>query len=118
MFYRFLNGQKDNEISKLHPVAVRYLSEDLAKTGDQVVSERFDVTQDYALLHRHFEGDQKRLYMINKNYVHFLRAIVFLYKTSQLSVASGVMAAPANIYQVINAVQDSFKEMTQSLSLK
>ncbi len=118
MFYKFLNTRIGNKISELHPVAMKYLSDDIEKNDDKAVAERLMVVKNHALLHKHFEADQKRLYMINRNYLNFLKAIIFLYQTSQASVSAGILAAPANVYQTINAVQNSFREATDSLSLK
>lgn len=118
MFYKFLNRRISDKISELHPIAVKYLSDDIEKNDDKVVAERLKVVRNHALLHKHFEADQKRLYMINRNYLNFLKAIVFLYRTSQASVSAGVFTAPVEVYHTIVAVQESFNEATKSLSLK
>jgi hypothetical protein len=97
---------------------MKYLSDDMEKNDDKAVAERLKVVRNHTLLHKHFEADQKRLYMINRNYLNFLEAIVFLYRTSQASISAGVLTAPAEVYQTIVAVQDSFREATESLSLK
>ncbi|KKS84896.1 MAG: hypothetical protein UV60_C0013G0013 [Parcubacteria group bacterium GW2011_GWA2_43_11] len=118
MFYKFLNRRVSDKISELHPIAVKYLSDDIEKNDDKAITERLKVIRNHALLHKHFETDQKRLYMINRNYLNFLKAIVFLYRTSQVSVSAGVLNAPTEVYHTIIAVQDSFREATESLSLK
>ncbi len=117
MFYKFLNRGISVKISELHPVAIKYLSNDLEKNYDEAVAERLRVFRNYALLYKRFETDQKRLYMINRNYLSFLKAIIFLYRTSQASVSAGVLTAPEEIYRTINAVNESFQVATESLSL-
>jgi len=118
MFYKFLNKRISDKISKLHPIAVKYLSDDIERNNDEVVAERLKVVRHHALLHKHFEADYKRLYMINRNYLNFLKAIVFLYRTSNASVSAGVIIAPTEVYHTITSVQDSFNTATKSLSLK
>ncbi len=118
MFYKFLNKRISDKISKLHPLAIKYLSDDLEKSDNETIAERIKVFRNYTLLHKHFETDQKRLYMINRNYLNFLKAILFLYRTSQTSVSAGVLVAPPEIYHTINAAQESFEEATKSLSVK
>ena len=115
MFYKFLNKRISNKISELHSVAIKYLGDDLEKNDEKTVAERLKVFRNYALLHKHFETDQKRLYMVNRNYLNFLKAIIFLYRTSKVSVSAGVLTAPAEIYHTITAVQESFGEMIKSL---
>ena len=97
---------------------MRYLSDDIEKNDDPAVAERLKVVRNHALLHKHFETDQKRLYMINRNYLNFLKAIIYLYRTSNVAVSAGVLMAPAKIYHTITAVQDSFTEATEALSFK
>ncbi len=118
MFYGLLNRRISDKISKLHPIAMKYLSDDIERNDDEAVAERLKVVRNHALLHKHFEADQKRLYMINRNYLNFLKAIIFLYRTSEVSVSAGIHTAPAEIYHTITAVQESFSEATKSLSLK
>ena len=118
MFYKFLNRRISDKVSEVHPIAVKYLSNDIEKNDDETIAERLRVIRNHALLHEHFEADQKRLYMINRNYLNFLKAIIFLYRTSQVSVSAGVITAPTEVYQNIIAVQDLFREATKSLSLK
>lgn len=115
MFYKFLNKRISSKIFEFHPRAIKYLSDDLEKSDNETTAERLMVFNDYVLLHKHFETDQKRLYMINRNYLNFLKAIIFIYRTSQVSVSTGVLTAPAKIYQTINAVQKSFKEVAKSI---
>jgi thiamine kinase-like enzyme len=117
MFYKFLNRRISDKISELHPIAINYLSDDIKKNDDKALADRLKVVRNHALLHKHFEADQKRLYMINRNYLNFLKAIIFLYRTSQVSVSAGVLTAPAEFYHTISAVQNSFEELTRSLSL-
>lgn len=104
-----------SKISEFHPRAIKYLSDDLEKSDNEATAGRLRVFHDYALLHKHFETDQKRLYMINRNYLDFLKAIIFIYRTSRVSVSAGVLTAPAEIYHTINAVQKSFKEVVKSI---
>ena len=118
MFYKFLNKRVSKKISKLHSVVAKYLSDDVKKNDDKVISERLKVFRNHALLHKYFEADKKRLYIINRNYLNFLKAIMFLYKTSKHSVSLGVHTAPKEIYHTITAVQESFSDVTKSLSLK
>lgn len=116
MFYKFLNRRISDKISELHPIAVKYLSDDIEKNDSEVVAERLKVVRNYVLLHKYFEIDQKRLFMINRNYLNFLKAIIFLYKTSHASVSVGVLTAPTEVYHTISVVQDSFKELAKSFS--
>lgn len=118
MFYKFLNRRISEKVSELHPIVMKYLSDDIEKNDGKAVVERLKVVRNYALLHKHFETDQKRLYMINRNYLNFLKAIIYLYKTSNVAVSAGVLIAPAKIYRTIISVQDSFEEAINSLNLK
>lgn len=118
MFYKFLNRRISDKISELHPIAMKYLSDDIENNDDKAIAERLKVVRNHALLHKHFEADQKRLYMINRNYLNSLKAIIFLYRTSQTSVSAGVLTAPVEVYHTIVAAQDSFREAVESLSLK
>ncbi len=118
MFYKFLNKIIGNKISKLHPIAMKYLNNDMENNLGDFTTERLKVFRNYTLLYKHFENDQKRLYMINSNYLEFLKVIIFLYQTSQISVSAGILTAPSEIYRTINTVQKSFEEATNSLNLK
>jgi hypothetical protein len=118
MFYKFLNRRINNKISKLHPIAMKYLGDDLENNDDKAIVERLKVIKRHAVLRKYFETDQKRLYMVNKNYLNFLKAIMFLYRTSRASVSAGTFIAPTKVYHTIIAVQDSFRETVESLSLK
>jgi len=118
MFYRFLNRKISNKIFELHPIAMKYLSDDIDKNNDEATGERLKVVRNHALLHKYFETNQKRLYMINRNYLNFLKAIIFLYQRSHAHVSAGILTAPAKIYHTIIAVQDSFSEAVNSLNLR
>lgn len=118
MLYKFLNRILGNKISKLHPIAMNYLNDDFEQNDDITTAERLKTSRNYTLLYRHFENDHKRLYMINSNYLKFLKAIIFLYQTSQTSVSAGVLTAPSEIYSTINTVQKSFEETVNSINLK
>lgn len=118
MFYKFLNRLVSSEISELHPRAIKYLNDELDKEGNETVARRLKVFSNYALLKRHFEKDEKSVYMINKNYRSFLKAIIFLYRTSQMSVSVGILNAPTGIYQTINDVEASFEELVISHHLR
>lgn len=118
MFYKFLNKRISKKISELHPISMRYLSNDIEKNYDETIAKRLETVRNYAILHKHFEIDQKRLYMINKNYLNFIKAIIFLYQTSQISISGGILTAPASVYHTIIAVQNSFEKATKSLTLK
>jgi len=118
MFYKFLNRSISNNISELHPIAMRYLSDDIEKNDDKAAADRLKVVRDYTLLHQHFEADPKRLYIINRNYLNFLKAITFLYQTSSLSIQTGVAMAPLEVYSTINSVKKSFDDAVAILNLK
>ena len=118
MFYKFLNKVTANKITRTHPMAIKYLSDDLENRSDSGSSERLKVFRNYTLLYKYFENDQKRLYMVNSNYLKFLKAIIFLYQTSQSSVSVGILTAPSKIYDTINAVQKIFEETVNSLGIK
>jgi len=104
-----------NKITRLHPVAMKYLSGDLETNLDSGSAERLKVFRNYTLLYKHFENDQKRLYMLNNNYLKFLKAVIFLYQTSQASAS--ILTAPSEIYSTINTVQKSFEEAVITLNL-
>jgi len=134
------------KVDKIRPIGVRFLGNALNQQEDllvkikggkeiavnttygsdttpiekniEVIRSRINVDKQYAALLVYFNSDQKRSYMVNRNYLNYLRAIIFLYQTSKLSVSAGVYTAPAEIYQTITLVQESFKEMVASLSHK
>lgn len=146
MLYRILNKITKSRVDKIRPVGVSFLTRDLKQQEDllekikegkdqavglthgsdttrvtdtiKTIEDRIKIDRQYIALLKYFSSDQKRLYMMNRNYLNFLKAIIFLYKTSQASVSVGVLTAPAEVYHTINAVQDSFKELTKSLPLE
>lgn len=118
MFYEFLNRRISNKISEFHPIAMKYLSDDIEKNNKEATAERLKVVRNYTLLHKYFETDQKRLYMINRNYRNFLKAIIYLHQTSPTFTQAGVLMAPTEVYQVISSVKQSFEDTTASLDIK
>ena len=118
MLYKILNNLTESKIEKLRPVAIKYLSNDLEGPGSEAASDRLVVDRKWAQLINHFASDNKRKYMINRNYVNFLKAIIYLYQTSSTSTQVGVLMAPTEVYQVISSVKKSFEEATASLSSK
>ena len=118
MLYKFLNKRIGNKITKLHPIVMKYLSSSLELNSDNGSVERLKVFRNYTLLYKHFESDQKRLYMINNNYLKFLKAIIFLYQTSRVSISAGILTAPSKFYSTIHTVQESFEYSINSLNLK
>ena len=145
MIFRILNSVTKAKVDKIRPKGVRFLNNDLKQQEDlleeikggkdtithfvhcsdttwaekniDMIKGRINVDKKYIALLAYFASDQKRLYIINRNYLNFLKAIIFLYSTSQSSASIGILTAPAKVYQTINAVQESFKDATNSLSL-
>lgn len=118
MLYKILNNLTESKIEKLRPVAIKYLSNDLKGPGSEAASDRLIVDRKWAQLINHFASDNKRKYMINRNYVNFLKAIIYLYQTSFASIQAGVLMAPTEVYTVINSVKKSFDEATVALGIK
>ena len=80
MIYKILNKITEKKITKLHPLAVKFLSNDLDGPGQKSSAKRLSVVRKYALLFEYLSKDNKRRYMINRNYLNFLKAIIYLYK--------------------------------------
>lgn len=118
MLYKILNNIIESKIKKLRPIAIKYLSNDLEGLGSQVASDRLTVDRKWIQLINHFTSDNKRKYMINKNYLNFLKAIIYLYQTSSISTRAGVLMAPTEVYDVINSVKKSFDDATADLGIK
>ena len=93
MLYKILNNIFESKIGKLRPIAVKYLSDDLEGPGSEAASDRLIVDRKWAQLITHFASDNKRKYMINRNYFNFLKAIIYLYQTSSTSTRAGVLMA-------------------------
>ena len=84
----------------------------------QMIKERISVDDSYAKLINYFQNDAKRKYMINQNYLKFLDALTYLYKTSSIAVSAGIYSAPEKIYRILKDVKVSFQELEKSLALK
>jgi|SRR3989344_7465704 len=118
MLYRILNSITESKIGKLRPTAIKYLSNDLEGSGSEAASDRLIIDKKWAQLINHFASDNKRKYMVNRNYLNFLKAIIYLYQTSSISTQAGVLMASTEVYQVISSVKKSFEEATASLGIK
>lgn len=118
MLYKILNKITESKIEKLRPIAIKFLSNDIEGPGAEASADRLEVDKKYILLINHFGSDNKRKYMINRNYLNFLKAIIYLYKTSSDSIRIGVFMAPAEVYSTINFVKKSFDEATTRLGIK
>jgi hypothetical protein len=118
MLYKILNNLTVSKIERLRPVAIKYLSNALDGPGAEAASDRLVVDIRWAQLINHFSSDNKRKYMINRNYVNFLKAIIYLYQTSSTSIQAGVLMAPAEVYNIISSVKKSFEDATTSLGIK
>lgn len=118
MLYKILNKIVESKIEKTRPLFIKFLLEDLEGAGAEASAERLTVERKYILLVNYFSNDYKRKYMINKNYLAFIRAVVFLYQTSPVSSRADVLMAPSEVYNTINSVRDSFNEITTSLGLE
>ena len=99
-------------------MAIKYLSDDLEGPGSEAASDRLIVDRKWAQLLNHFASNNKRKYMINRNYLNFLKAMTYLYQTSSMSIRSGALMAPTEVYSVINSVKKSFDDATASLGIK
>jgi hypothetical protein len=117
MLYRFLNKIIENKIEKLRPMARKFLKHDLSGPSKEAASERLGVDGKYLLLADYFKRDQKRKYMVNRNYLNFLKAIIYLYKNSSASIRAGIFMAPPEVYSAINSVQKSFDETVAALNI-
>ena len=118
MLYKILNKIVESKVEKLRPIAIKYLSNDLEGPGAEAASDRLVVDRKWVQLINHFVSDNKRKYIINRNYFNFLKAIIYLYQTSSTSVRAGVLMAPSDVYQVISAVKKSFDDATASLGIQ
>lgn len=117
MIYGILNKIVERRISKLRPVAKNFLSTDRGGSNEVVSVQRLEADKKYLLLIEYFKKDGKRRYMINRNYIKYLKAIIYLYSTSSNSVRMGVITAPQEIYRIINSVQKSFEDLINRLKL-
>lgn len=118
MLYKILNNITELKIEKIRLTAIKYLSNDLDGPGSKAASERLIVGRKWAQLINHFASDNKRKYTINRNYLNFLKAIIYLYQTSSISAQSGILMAPTKIYNIINSVKKSFDDTTANLGIK
>ncbi len=118
MIYKILNKIIESKIEKLRPIVIKYLSNDLEGPCSGVASDRLVVDRKWTQLINHFASYNKRKYMINRNYVNFLKAIIYLYQTSSTSTQAGVLMAPMEIYQVVSSVKKSFDDITASIGIK
>ena len=136
MIYRLLNSFLERKIEKIRPEAIGLLNRS-AKAFDEsfekadlkvrklfsdkwyleqnkankiTVEARIAVDKQYILISHHYKYDAKRRYMVNSNYLKYLRAIIYLYSTGP-SAGTGILSAPAEVYAVINSVQKSFNEI-------
>ncbi len=117
MLYKFLNIKAEREIEKLRPEAKRWLSKDVDKPNNEVTLERLEVNSNYIRLIEYFKSDQKRRYMINSNYLNYLKALIYLYSSSSMSVAAGIYSPPPNVLYVINSTQKTFVELIDRFNL-
>ena len=99
-------------------IASMFADKERIKEAKQTINQRLDVFSDYKILHTHLKNDQKRRYMINSNFYKFLKALEYLYKTSNLSVQTGQLTAPNEVYFAVNAVMKSFFELIEEYKLK
>jgi hypothetical protein len=118
MFYRILNKITERKIAKLRPIAIKFLNNNMDERSRATSTERLEVDAQYLRLITYFAEDQKRRYMANRNYLNFLKAIIYLYTTSESSIQAGIFTAPAEIYYVINSVQKSFSETIRIFNIK
>jgi hypothetical protein len=84
----------------------------------EMIKSRISVDDSYTKITNYFQRDEKRRYMINQNFMRYLNAVDYLYKTSSISVNAGIYTAPDNVYRIINEVEASFVELERTLVLK
>ncbi len=107
------------QVGKIEAVALMYGSDTQSVTGDiEAIKGRLKVDKQYDELSAYFATDYRRLYMVNRNYLKFLQAIVYLYRTGRSSISAGVPTASAEIYLGISATQKSFDEIIRLLALE
>jgi hypothetical protein len=145
MIFSILNIVVESKVNKIRPISISFLTSDLkqhenlllkVREGKDIavnlvyasdterieqniesIKKRITVDKQYGTLLRYFASDKKRLYMVNRNYLVYLKAILHLYRTSETHVATGVLLAPTKVYHSINATQESFSMLMNSLSL-
>ncbi|MEK7653803.1 MAG: hypothetical protein AAB345_00785 [Patescibacteria group bacterium] len=118
MLYKILNKFVEKKIAKIRPIAVKFLNDNMDEYSKKGSLERLEVDAQYSRLITYFADDQKRRHMINRNYINFLHAIVYLYSTSGSAIILGQLTAPAEIYHVINSVKKSFDETIRVFNIK
>ncbi len=88
------------------------------KANIQIIKERISVDDSYTKAANYFQHDAKRKYIVNQNYLKYLNAIDYLYKTSAVSVGAGIYTAPEQVYKIINDVRGFFNELENTLAIK
>lgn len=83
-----------------------------------VIKERIAVDDSYSKVVNYFQHDEKRRYVVNQNFMKYIDAINYLYKTSAISVSVGIYTAPDHVYIIINEVKNFFNELEEALAIK
>lgn len=146
MIYQIFNFFLEKKISKKRSVVRRFLENDgnkwrkaLAEIHDgknnaiktvygtdivgvektiETIQQRQEVDKEYIFLIDHLKQDSKRRFMMNSNFYKYLKAMEYLYLTSNASVSGRVSMAPPEIYNTIKKVQESFKTMMYAYGIK